>query len=67
MPYNIVLTRPAEEAVKYVEVSQGLYRDRQPTYLLTEEGASAPHSHFWITSAVKANLFTSAGKMILEI
>lgn len=43
MPYTIVLTPPAEETVKYVEVSQGLYRDCQPTYLLTEDGASAPH------------------------
>jgi hypothetical protein len=43
MPYTIVLTPPAEQAVKYVEVSQALYSNCQPTYLLVEEGTSAPH------------------------
>lgn len=43
MPYTIVLTPPAEQAFKYVEASQALYSDCQPSYLLTRDGTSSPH------------------------
>ena len=43
MPYTIVLAPPADQAMKYVETSQALYRDYQPSYLLTADGSSSPH------------------------
>lgn len=43
MPYTIVLTPPADQATKYVEASQALYRDYQPSYLLAADGSSSPH------------------------
>ena len=43
MPYTIVLTPSAEEALKYVEVSQTLFSDHQPCYLLNKDGTSSPH------------------------
>ena len=43
MPYTIVLTPPADQSAKYVEVSQAIYSDYQPSYLLTEDGSSSPH------------------------
>jgi hypothetical protein len=43
MPYTIVLTPPAEQSIKYVEASQILYSDCQPSYLLTQDGTSSPH------------------------
>lgn len=43
MPYTIVLTPPAEQAIKYIEVSQSLYSTYQPHYLLTKDGTSSPH------------------------
>jgi len=43
MPYTIVLTPPVEQAAKYVEVSQTLYIECQPSYLLLEDGTSSPH------------------------
>ena len=43
MPYTIVLTPPAEQAVKYVEASQALYSRYQPRYLLNAKGTSSPH------------------------
>lgn len=43
MPYTIVLTPPAEQAFKYVEASQALHSENQPSYLLTIDGTSSPH------------------------
>jgi 2'-5' RNA ligase len=43
MPYTIVLTPPAEQAIKYVQASQAFYSDYYPNYLLTKDGTSSPH------------------------
>lgn len=43
MPYTIVLTPPADQSAKYVEVSQAIYSDYQPSYLLAADGSSSPH------------------------
>lgn len=43
MPYTIVLAPPADQSVKYVEVSQALYSNYQPSYLLFADGSSSPH------------------------
>ncbi len=43
MPYTIVLTPPADQATKYVEASQAIYSDYQPSYLLAVDGSSSPH------------------------
>ena len=43
MPYTIVLTPPTDQAMKYVEASQALYRNYQPSYLLAADGSSSPH------------------------
>ncbi len=43
MPYTIVLTPPADQATKYVEASQALYSDYQPSYLLAADGSSSLH------------------------
>lgn len=43
IPYTIVLAPPVDQSAKYVEVSQGIYSDYQPSYLLTKDGSSSPH------------------------
>ncbi len=43
MPYTIVLTPPADQAIKYVEVSEEICSRHQPQYLLNTSGASSPH------------------------
>jgi len=43
MPYTIVLTPPASQQTKYIEASQALCGDHQPSYLLNKEGSSSPH------------------------
>lgn len=69
MPYTIVLTPPADQATKYVEASQALYRDYQPSYLLAADGSSSPHitvvqfdcdspeiaNEFWVYMCEKMN------------
>lgn len=42
MHYTFVLT-PTVNKAKYVEASQTLYSDCQPSYLLTDDGTSSPH------------------------
>lgn len=41
--YTIVLTPSTEEAVEYIEASETLYSECQPSYLLTHDGTSSPH------------------------
>ncbi|MCK4934998.1 MAG: hypothetical protein KAR79_05375 [Simkaniaceae bacterium] len=41
--YTIVLTPPADQTAKYIEVSQALYSQYQPQYLLNAYGTSSPH------------------------
>lgn len=43
MPYTIVLAPPSDQALKYVEASQALYSNYQPSYLLAADGSSSPH------------------------
>ena len=43
MPYTIVLTPSSDQILKYVEASQALYSDYQPSYLLAADGSSSPH------------------------
>lgn len=44
MPYTIVLTPPANQAIKYVEASQSLYSKFEPNYyILSADGTSSPH------------------------
>ena len=43
MPYTMVLTPPADQSAKYVEVSQAIYSDYQPSYLLATDASSSPH------------------------
>ncbi|MGC1877780.1 MAG: hypothetical protein WA347_08920 [Rhabdochlamydiaceae bacterium] len=43
MPYTIVLAPPADQSMKYVETSQALYSNYQPSYLLAADGTSSPH------------------------
>ena len=43
MPYTFVLTPQTSHASKYIELSQGLYSEHQPQYLLKSDGTSAPH------------------------
>lgn len=43
MHYTIVLTPPEDQRIKYIEASQSLYGDCQPSYILTNDGTSSPH------------------------
>lgn len=43
MPYTFVLTPPADQMMKYIEASQALYSDCDPSYLLAADGTSSPH------------------------
>ena len=43
MPFTIVLTPPEAAARRYTQLSQDLYRDCSPNYLLSPDGTSSPH------------------------